>query len=67
MIMDPKITLHADWAISVCFEMIAELTYMKTIDSSTEEGRYRLKDRLSELVDMDKSIVHELEELNNLI
>lgn len=63
--MDPKIELHADWTISACFEMIAELTFMKTIDSSTEEGHYRLKDSISELVDIDKSIVHGIEKLKS--
>lgn len=67
MDMKETIGMRADRAISDCFEMIAHLTFMKTISSETEDGRYRLKDRISELVDIDKSIVHEIRELNNLI
>lgn len=63
---EEAIAIHIERAVSACFEMVSELTYMKAV-SMTEYGRYSLRSRLDEVVDIDKEIVRELRELNDLI
>lgn len=63
---DRAIAIHIDRAISSYFEMVSELMYMRTM-SMTDDGRYSLRERLDEIVDIDKAIAHELRELNDLI
>ena len=64
---DRWINATIDKTISSCFEMVAELTYMKTIGSRTVHNRERLRERLDEVVDIDKSVIDGLRELNDLI
>lgn len=61
---DQLITKLIDRTISSCFEMLSELTRMKTIDP---HANYYLRDRLDEIVDISKSIIDGLRQLNDLI
>ena len=59
-----EITVTIDRTISSCFEMLSELTRMKTID---HHANYYLRDELDEIVDISKSIIGGLRQLNDLI
>lgn len=67
VVCDGEVKRHIDRAMSACFEIVAELMYMRTVTSETPEGRNRLRDGLDEIVDMNKSMVHELRKINDLI
>ena len=67
VISDGQVKRHIDRALSACFEIASELMFMRTVTSQTPEGRDRLRDGLDEIVDMNKSLVHELRKINDLI
>ena len=67
VISDGQVKRHIDRALSACFEMVAELMYMRTVTSETTEGRGRLRYGLDEIVDMNKSMIDELKKINDLI
>lgn len=61
------IACHIDRAMSSCLEMVSELIYMRTLGSEATDGRDKLMDGLDEIVDMSKSMIHELKQVNDLI
>lgn len=67
VVCDGLVRCRIDRAMSACFEIASELMFMRTVTSETADGRNRLRDGLDEIVDMNKSLVHELRKINDLI
>lgn len=66
-LMGKLVACHIDRAMSSCLEMVSELMYMRTIDADTTGGHDQLMGRLDEIVDMNKSLIDELRQVNDLI